>query len=361
METNLDPRKLNKLASILVNHSVGLKKNENLLILMIEPECFPLVSAIHREAVKLGANVLVKLDSWDFTRNRVLGSPAGKLDEVGTAYRKLLDWADGWIGIRAMRNPHEFSDLPQKRLHRVNVAAGKDTKYRVAKTRWVICRYPTESFAQSAKMSYSEALRFFFKAVLIDWEKEARRCQPIVARFQKASQVRIVGAGTDLSFSTSGRKYVLSNGRHNIPDGEFFTAPVKDTVEGKITFEFEQFQGGSLVKGASLTFKKGKVVEARAGEGEASLRRVLATDAGSNYVGEFGVGINFGIDRYINNGLFDEKIGGTIHLALGNSYKECGGKNQSAIHWDLIKDLRKEGAIFLDGKKVFERGHFLIK
>lgn len=361
METNLDPRKLNKLASILINHSVGLKKNENLLILMIEPECFPLVSAIHREAIKLGANVFVKLDSWDFTRHQARLTPTDKLDEIDLAYRKLLDWADGWIGIRAMRNPHEFSDLPQKRLHRINVATGKDTKYRVAKTRWVICRYPTESFAQSAKMSYPEAVKFFFNAVLVDWEKEVRRYQPIVKRFQKASQVRIVGSGTDLSFSTKGRVYVLSDGRHNIPDGEFFTAPVKKTVEGVVSFEFEQFQGGNIIKGTKLTFKKGQVVGATADEGESSLRRVIATDAGSEYVGEFGVGINFGIDRYINNGLFDEKIGGTIHLALGNSYEECGGKNQSAIHWDLIKDLRKEGVIYLDGKKVFEKGRFLIK
>jgi aminopeptidase len=171
--------------------------------------------------------------------------------------------------------------------------------------------------------------------------------------------VRIVGHDTDLTFSTAGRTYIVGDGHINIPDGEVYTAPVEDSAEGVITFEYPGVYAGRTIDGIRLEFRAGAVVAATANMGEEFLQQILAIDDGARRIGEFGVGVNFGIDRFVGDILFDEKIGGTIHLALGRSYAECGGKNQSSLHWDLVKDLRREGAIELDGRRVFENGHFL--
>jgi aminopeptidase len=209
-------------------------------------------------------------------------------------------------------------------------------------------------------MSLDAAMTFFFDATLRDWEEESRRYQRIQDLFQAAAQVRIVGRDTDLTFSTAGRTYVLGDGHINIPDGEVYTAPVDDSAEGVIAFEYPGVYAGRPIDGIRLEFRAGEVVVATAESGEEFLQQILALDDGARRIGEFGVGVNDGIDRFVGDILFDEKIGGTIHLALGRAYAECGGKNQSALHWDLVKDLRTEGAIELDGRRVLENGHFLV-
>ena len=173
--------------------------------------------------------------------------------------------------------------------------------------------------------------------------------------------MRIIGRDTDLTFSTAGRIYVVGDGRINIPDGEVYTAPVDDSAEGVIAFEHPGVYAGQRIEGIRLEFRAGEVVAATARSGEAFLRQILDLDDGARRIGEFGVGVNDGLDRFVGDIFFDEKIGGTIHLALGRAYAECGGPNQSALHWDLIKDLRTEGAIELDGRRVFENGRFLTK
>jgi aminopeptidase len=171
--------------------------------------------------------------------------------------------------------------------------------------------------------------------------------------------VRIVGCDTDLTFSTAGRAYVIGDGHINMPDGEVYTAPVDDSAEGVIAFEYPGFYAGREIGGIRLELRAGKVVAATADTEEELLQQILAMDDGARRIGEFGVGVNFGIDRIVGDILFDEKIGGTMHLALGRAYAECGGRNQSALHWDLIKDLRSEGVIELDGRPVLENGRFL--
>ena len=177
--------------------------------------------------------------------------------------------------------------------------------------------------------------------------------------FQAAARVRIVGRDTDLTFSTAGRAYVVGDGHINMPDGEVYTAPVDDSAEGVIAFEYPGVYAGRSIAGIRLEFRAGEVVSASAESGEEFLQQILAIDDGARRIGEFGVGVNEGIDRFVGDVLFDEKIGGTIHLALGRAYTECGGTNESALHWDLAKDLRSEGAIELDGQRVFENGRFL--
>jgi aminopeptidase len=172
--------------------------------------------------------------------------------------------------------------------------------------------------------------------------------------------VRIVGVETDLKFSTEGRIYEVADGHLNMPDGEVFTAPVDDSAEGQIYFEFPGVYFGERIPGIRLEFHKGKIAEASSAGNQDLLDQLIRMDDGSNRIGEFGVGLNFGIDRFCSDILYDEKIGGTIHIALGRAYKENNGVNQSALHWDIIKDLRQEGEIYLDGKKVFENGKYLF-
>ena len=224
----------------------------------------------------------------------------------------------------------------------------------------MLIRVPNESFAQAAGTSLDDMMEFFFSATLRDWAEEARRYRELKDVFEAAEQVRIVGRETDITFSTGGRTYEVGDGTLNMPDGEIFTAPVDDSAEGHIFFEFPGVYSGKLIPGIRLEFKGGEVVRATADDNQDLLDRIVHMDNGARRLGEFGVGTNFGIDRYSYDILYDEKIGGTIHLALGRAYHECGGINQSALHWDIVKDLRGEGAIYLDGRKVLENGTFLV-
>jgi aminopeptidase len=201
-------------------------------------------------------------------------------------------------------------------------------------------------------------MEFFFNATLRDWAQEAKRYREVKDVFQAAENVRIVGKDTDICFSTKGRIYEVADGHLNMPDGEIFTAPVDDSIEGHVYFEFPGVYMGHVIPGITLEFEKGIVTRATSDQKQDLLNQLLIMDEGSNRIGEFGVGVNFGIDRFSYDILYDEKIGGTIHLALGRAYSECGGINQSALHWDLIKDLRQQGAVYLDGRKVLENGKF---
>ncbi|MGB9619100.1 MAG: aminopeptidase, partial [Armatimonadota bacterium] len=283
-----------------------------------------------------------------------------QLDWVPELSAYGMKWADVYIGLRGARNPHEFASIPPEKLAAHKRAMGKVSAMRTELTRWVLVRVPNELFAQQAEMSLDEVMVFFFNATLRDWEQESRRYRELQKVFQTAETVHIVGRDTDLTFSTKGRIYEVADGHLNMPDGEIFTAPVDDSAEGYITFEFPGVYFGRQVRGIRLEFSKGEVVKATAESGQDLLYELLKMDEGARRIGEFGVGVNFGIDRFCYDILYDEKIGGTVHIALGRAYKECGGVNQSSLHWDLIKDLREEGAIYLDGRKVFEKGRFLV-
>jgi aminopeptidase len=282
------------------------------------------------------------------------------LDWVCEMQAQGMEWADVYIGLRGARNPHEFIDIDAQKIASHKRSMGKISAMRNDMTRWVLIRVPNESFAQQASTSLDEMMDFFFNATLRDWENEAIRLREFREKFQATEKVRITGRETDITFSTEGRLYEVADGRMNMPDGEIFTAPVDDSAEGSIFFEFPGVYMGKLVEGICLEFQKGEVVKASADKNEDLLKQLLAVDDGARRLGEFGIGLNYGIDRLVNDILYDEKIGGTIHLALGRAYKENNGINQSAIHWDIVKDLRKEGAIYLDGIKVMEKGEYLF-
>jgi aminopeptidase len=269
-----------------------------------------------------------------------------------------LDHCDALLAINAPENTRDGSDLAPERTAAVQRA------YRASTARvntndypWVICQYPTPALAQDAGMTLPAFEDFLYGATLLDWEAEHARLSRYAALFDAADEVRIVGEGTDLRLSLAGRHTEVDAGKGNMPGGELFGCPVETSAEGTISFgEFPQLWGGREVRGMRLRFTGGRVVEASSLSEEAFLHATLDTDDGARRIGELGIGCNPGITRHLGNLYFDEKIDGTVHIALGFGFADLGGTNESALHWDLVKDLRRGGRIELDGRVVQENG-----
>jgi aminopeptidase len=226
---------------------------------------------------------------------------------------------------------------------------------------WVACRYPTHALAQDAQMSLAEFEDFLYGACLRDWDAEIERMTRIKERFDRASEVRIVGAGTDLNLCLEGREGAVDDAKTNMPGGEIYFSPVEDATEGVVHFsEFPAFQEPHEVDGVRMVYKGGRVVEASATRNEDVLLEALDRDGGARVLGELGIGCNRGIQRYVKNTLFDEKIDGTVHLAIGAGFTKLGSTNDSLVHWDMVKDLRPDGQLFCDGELVQENGNWLI-
>jgi aminopeptidase len=224
---------------------------------------------------------------------------------------------------------------------------------------WVGCQYPCPSLAQEAEMSVGEFEDFLYGAVLLDWDEERRKMERIKQRFDAADEVRIVGAETDLRLSLAGREGLVDAGGANMPGGEVFYSPVEDSADGTIAFvEFPAVYAGRSVEGIRFRFEGGRIVEASAERNEDFLVETLDTDEGARRLGELGIGCNPGITRHMKNTLFDEKIYGTVHLAVGNGFPFLGGTNQSAVHWDIVKDLRQGGELYCDGELVQSGGEW---
>jgi len=350
-----------ELADILVNYSTKVKNGERVFITMMELETFPLAKAVYSMVVKAGGLPFIEFQSAYLERDLMKFGNDDQISWINEMQSKGMEWADVYIGLRGARNPNEFVDINAKNISSHKKSMGYISSMRNDLTRWVLIRVPNESFAQQASTNYEDMMDFFFSATLRDWEKEAVSWYKMREKFQNANTVRITGKDTDITFSTKGRLYEVADGHLNMPDGEIFTAPVDNSAEGHIYFEFPGVYMGKLVEGIRLEFKEGKVVKATATKNEDLLHQILEVDEGAKRLGEFGIGLNYGIDRFVYDILYDEKIGGTIHLALGRAYKENNGVNNSAIHWDIVKDLREEGAIYLDGKKIMEKGTFLFQ
>ena len=355
----LDPR-WEQLADILVNYSTTTGSGDRVLITMMETDTWPLARAVHAAALRADAHPHIEFQSTLLQRDLMRWGAPEQFDRTHELQGKGMKWADVYIGLRGASNPHEFQGIASERITAFRRALGKVSALRTQLTRWVLVRVPNSAFAQQAGMSTEEMMEFFFNATLLDWQEERVRYEAIQKVLQASERIRIVGRDTDLSFTTTGRKYVIDDGHINMPGGEIYTAPLDNSAEGHIAFEFPAVFAGQFIEGIRLRFFAGEVVEAHADKNEKLLKELLAMDEGAKRIGEFGVGTNFGISRYCYDLLFDEKIGGTVHIALGRAYPECGGVNQSAFHWDLIKDLRAEGALFLDDRKLIEKGKFLL-
>ena len=349
-----------QLGDLLVNYSMVVKPGEKVMIAFIEVETYPLVHAIYEASIRAGAFPQVQFLSEELNRLALVhGSPEqiGWVPEI-EAYG--MEWADVYFGLRGAHNLDVFWDVPAEKLSLLRQAMGKISTLRWQKTRWCLLRVPNAALAHQAGVDEGTITDMFFDACFLDWPTVSQEWQHWADELAKGSQIRIVGKGTDLSFSTAGRLWDVAAGRNNMPDGEIATAPIESTIDGQIYFDFPGVLGGRLMHDMRLRWEKGKLLEATASTNQDFLQSVVRTDAGASLIGEFAIGTNPEVKYFCKDILIDEKIGGTIHIALGRAYPSVGGTNQSAIHWDIIKDMRQEGQIFLDGRLVFEKGKMLI-
>ena len=354
-----DPR-IEQYAKVLVETCIDVQPGWQVVVVS-SPLAQPLVDEVSRQLARRGAYALLRLAGgpnipW------LQEAPEDLLDTPPPIDVHALETADGLIAIEAPANTREISAVSADRLGRVQ-AAMRPYYERVFTNdlKWVGCQYPTPALAQEAGMSVDAFEDFLFGACLLDWNKEEERMRRYAERFDAAEEVRIVGDGTDLTLSLAGRQGKVDAGGANMPGGEFFFSPIEDSAEGTIAFtEFPAVYAGREVTGIRLRFEGGRVVDASANDEEAFLIETLDRDEGARRLGELGIGCNPGITRHMKNTLFDEKIDGTVHLALGNGLPEIGGTNHSQIHWDIVKDLRNGGRILLDGEQVQENGVWQI-
>ncbi len=351
-------------ATLLVDRCVDVQPGWEVLVIgsaRARPLVEEVVRAIgRRQAVPIIQLSFSGMDFWPFESVWAETAPAEVVAERSPLRMKLEDECDAWIRIGAPENTREGSDLsPEHQEAIANAASPLIARRLRAEIPWVTCRYPTPALAQEAGMSLKEFEDFLFGSVLLDWDAEGEKMQRIKERFDQADEVRIVGHETDLRFSIAGRDGWVDDGHFNMPGGEVFYCPVEDSTEGVVNFsEFPAVHEPDVVEGVRMRYENGRVVEASATSNEDVLLRALDRDEGARVLGEFGIGCNPGIQRHMKNTLFDEKMYGTIHLAVGAGIPVAGGTNKSATHWDMVKDLRSEGRIELDGEVVQEHGEW---
>ena len=325
-----------------------------------------LVEAVTREVAARGAYALprYKYGSERFLVDEAWAAEAPEelLEELPPVERHWVENDDARMSIMAPENTRDGAELDGHRLELIRKALVPSRERSMSGSMpWVLCQYPTPALAQEAGMALGEFEDFLYGACLLDWDEVGARMRRIADRFDVAEEVRIVAAGTDLTLSVAGRPGEVGDGKRNMPGGEVFYAPVEDSANGVVEFgEFPALREGHEVTGARLVFRDGVVVEADAQSGAEFLHEALDLDAGARRLGELGIGCNEGVTRYMKNTLFDEKMAGTVHLALGQSYTFIGGRNTSAIHWDLVKDLRAGGRLYADGELVQENGSWLL-
>lgn len=358
-----DPR-VERYAELLVDGCLHVRAGWQVLVWGY-PQARPLLEAVLRELGRRGAYPLLRLTFGGglvYHREWLRHAPLETLAEAATIDSYALDHCDALLAIAAPENTRDGSDIAPERTAAVQGAYRRSTeRVNASDFPWVMCWYPTPALAQDAGMSLAAFEEFLYGAVLLDWEAEHARLSRYATRFDAAHEVRIVGDGTDLRLSISGRRMEVDAGMGNMPGGEFFGCPVEDSAEGVITFaEFPQLRDGRQLRGIRLRFSEGRVVDASADAEEAFLLETLDADPGARRIGELGIGCNPGITRYMGNVYFDEKIDGSVHIALGFGFADLGGTNESAIHWDLVKDLRGGGRIELDGSVVQQNGSWLI-
>ncbi len=360
----MQDQRINLLAKNLVNYSCKLKKGEKILI-EAKGVDYMLVNAIVKEVYKVGAYPFVEMFDNRVTRELLMG----ETEELAKLRAKFdgarMKEMDAYIGIRGGNNAVENSDVPEENLqidsefysHLVH------HELRVKHTKWVILRYPNEGMAQSAGMSTDAFEEFYFNVCNLDYSKMDKAMDALKARMDKADKIRIVAPGTDICFSIKGIGSKKCSGGHNIPDGEIYSAPVKDSVNGVITYNAPSVQNGFKYENVSLTFKDGKIIKATSND-EKKINAIFDTDEGARYVGEFSFGVNPYINKPMGDILFDEKISGSIHFTPGCCYDDCYNGNISAIHWDLVLVQTKEyggGEIYMDGELIRKDGRFVTE
>jgi aminopeptidase len=353
-----DRARLQQVARLLVRRSLGVRPRWQVVV-RAHVDALPLVEEVEREIARAGAWSVLQL-RYDALGAWEREAPVELLAEPPPSWQRLQEEGDAFLAV--LTPPRRGPDAPPP-ARLAQLAASHATLQRRMTTMevpWTLCLYPTADVAAEAEMPLAQLEELLFGACLRDWDAERARMERIAERVDAASEVRIVAPGTDLRLSVSGRTCAVDDGHINVPGGEVFVSPCEDATEGIVTFgEFPACYNGQRVEGAWLRFAGGEVVDAGAAANEAFLVETLETDGGSRVLGELGIGCNPALTRCTRNPLLDEKMGGTIHLALGASYAQTGGRNRSGIHWDLVKDLRCGGELWLDGRVAQRDGIWL--
>lgn len=364
-----DPR-ITKLAQVLVHYSVALKPGQQ-VHLRTHPLAEELSLAVYAEAIKAGANVFVQTVLPGADEIFYTHASEAQLDYVSPLRKLINEQFDAAIVLSAEHNTRELSGTDpakQARVRKANAAIQKTFFERAARKelRWVLTEFPTQASAQDAEMSLREYQEFVYGAGLLNepdpvalWREEGQRQLKLINWLKGKNTVTLKGSNIDLSLSIKDRVFIEADGKYNFPDGEIFTGPVEDSVNGWVRFRYPAIYGGQEVTDIELWFENGKVMKEKASKGQELLTSLLNLDAGARYLGEWGIGTNYGIQRFTKNMLFDEKMGGTIHLAVGASYPESGGKNESGLHWDMLCDMA-ESEVVIDGDVFYRNGKPVI-
>jgi aminopeptidase len=366
----VDPR-VDKLASILVDHSAQIKPGDRVAI-EATTAAEPLVRSLYTTILERGGHpyLLLELPNQDEIMFAVAKDE--QLDST-PAFRKLAyDQFESRIRIHSATNPRALTHVDPSRQRRrqkamapimeAQMRRGADRSFK-----WVTTLFPTEGYAGEAEMSLKNFEDFVYRACHANeadpvafWKKTEAKQRKIMDHIEGHSQVVLRGPNVDLSMSIKGRKFINGAGLNNMPDGEIYTGPVEDSVNGWVRYSYPAIYNGVMVEGVELTFTNGKVVNAKAEKNQAFLIEMLESDPGARYVGEFAIGTNYEIDRFSHNILFDEKLGGSIHMALGAGYPESGSKNKSMIHWDMLCGLKTDSEILVDGEVIYKDGKFIF-
>jgi len=362
--------RIEKLAELLVNYSLDVKPGHKLFI-RSGMAAAPLVAEVYKKCIEIGAFPFTVFDFPPADEAMYKYGSDEQISYIHEPTEILYGKYDRMLRILAEENTKALSSVDPRKTSLFSKSRGKLMKTYMERTargelKWSLTAFPTQAYAQDADMSLAEYEEFLYGACMPDmkdpvayWGHISQQQERIVKWLKGKKKVHLVGKDTDLQLSIEGRDFVNCDCRVNIPDGEIFTGPVEDSVEGHVSFSYPTIYMTREVTGVKLTFEKGRVVKASASKNEEFLLNTLETDAGARGVGEFAIGTNEGIQRFTRQILFDEKIGGSFHMALGAGYPETGSKQQSAIHWDMICDLR-DGYIKVDGETLYENGKFVI-
>ena len=367
----LDSR-ISKWAQTIVNYSVEVKPKQKVMI-RGSYAAMPLIKEVYREVIKAGGLPDFRLSESELSEIFLKEASNEQIMYVSHPEEWIIENYDAFINIGGENNLKSLSSVPSEKIKILMQAKKKLNEIyfsRASKNelKWVITHYPTNSSAQESGMSLNDFEDFVISACYLDkenpteeWRRVSRMQDKIIDFLKNKKNFRYVSKDTDLSFSAEGRKWINSDGRHNFPSGEVFTSPVETSINGRVRFSFPAIYSGKEIEDISMEFKNGEIIHASAKRGDELLQTVLSVDEGARRVGEAAIGTNYGINKFVKNMLFDEKIGGTIHIAIGNGFEEANGKNKSAIHWDMLCDMKEQGEIYGDGELFYKNGKFLIK
>ncbi len=354
--------RFDKLAKLLVEYSIRLKRNETVLIEAFDiPD--EMTVALIRAARNAGGVPFAQVYHTRVNRALALEVSDRQLNLLVSHELARMKKMNAYIAVRGSHNITELSDVPPEKMQLIGKKMRPVQDQRVKKTKWVVLRWPTSSMAQLAGMSTEAFEDFYFDVCTLDYRKLLPGMKALKRLMEKTDRVQIKGPGSDLSFSINGIPAVICGGDRNIPDGEVFTSPVKDSVEGHVTFNAPSIYQGAAFDSVRLEFKRGKIVHAKSNETE-KLNKILDSDPGARYIGEFSLGFNPRVFHPMRDILFDEKIAGSFHFTPGQAYEEADNGNRSQVHWDMVSIQRPDyggGEIYFDGKVIREDGEFLPK